>query len=94
MLHRPGNTTSNGLVNDEISSSGDLHAFRNALAVISRLPLEPITPSLLDSVFAELISLDRALIYRLDPQLAHHLMEVDVLTSTRRALVRLIASTG
>jgi hypothetical protein len=90
MLHRPGNTRSNGVVNGEISSSGDLHAFRNALEVISRLPLEPITPSLRDSVFTELISLDRALIYRLVPQLADHPMEVDVLTSTRRALVRLI----
>lgn len=88
-LRRPGNVQNNG-INGEAAPSGHVKASRNALAIISRIPLEPISVSLRDSVYKELISLDRALIYGLIPQLTGNEATIDALTITRRAIVHLI----
>jgi hypothetical protein len=90
ILHRPGNVQSNGIVDGEKDSSNRLEPVRNVLAIISRIPLEPIPRSLRDSVFMELISLDRALIYGLIPQITDNEITSQVLATTRRSLFRLI----
>ena len=90
ILHRPGNVQSNGIVNSETTPANHLKPLRNVLAIISRIPLEPIPIPLRDSVSMELISLDRALIYGLIPQLTNEQATIEVLIVIRRALVRFI----